>query len=166
MPTDIESSQLPSNVRVITINRYYPSGVSQIIARSACRFIGIVDESTVMKYTKIEGDRQCREWLEIKAKIYEAVGSHPHILGFKGLNDHGILLQRAHNVTCKSILPQALLFLLAACLHRCSFWSRQSRTSTRHVIHCDIALRNFLLDENLDLLLADFQGTLKSDYEE
>lgn len=95
MPTDIESSQLPSNVRVITINRYYPSGVSEIIARSACRFIGIVDESTVMKYPKIEGDRQCREWLEIKAKIYEAVGSHPHILGFKGLNEHGLLLQRA-----------------------------------------------------------------------
>jgi serine/threonine protein kinase len=31
----------------------------------------------------------------------------------------------------------------------------------KHVIYCDINLRNLLLNENLDLLLADFQGMLK-----
>lgn len=30
------------------------------------------------------------------------------------------------------------------------------------IIHCDQNLRNLLLDENLDLVLADFQGMLKS----
>lgn len=32
----------------------------------------------------------------------------------------------------------------------------------KSVIHCDINLRNLLLDSNLDILLADFQGILKS----
>jgi serine/threonine protein kinase len=46
-------------------------------------------------------------------------------------------------------------------------WCRQAAEAVEYVhekrvIHCDISLRNFLLDKDLDLLLADFQGMLKS----
>lgn len=46
-------------------------------------------------------------------------------------------------------------------------WYRQAAEAVsyiyrRNVIHYNINLRNFLLNRNLDLLLADFQGMLKS----
>ncbi|GIK05061.1 hypothetical protein Aspvir_009160 [Aspergillus viridinutans] len=46
-------------------------------------------------------------------------------------------------------------------------WCKQAAEAIKYihekrVIHCDINLRNFLLDDNFDLLLSDFQGMLKS----
>lgn len=164
-PTDIERDQPTSNViEVITLHDYYPPGVAEIIGHSAFCYIGIIDESMIMKYPNIEGDRQRREAIEIEAKIYEAIGNHPRIIEFKGLNEHGLLLQRARNGNLKDYITSNAVISFGQRLR----WCRQAAEAIehihkRHVIHCDIALRNFLLDENLDLLLADFQGTLMSD---
>lgn len=46
-------------------------------------------------------------------------------------------------------------------------WCRQAAEATEHIhktmLSTGVALRNLLLDENLDLLLSDCQGTLMSD---
>lgn len=52
-------------------------------------------------------------------------------------------------------------------LDRRLLWRKQTAEAISYihgkcVIHCDINLRNLLLDANLDILLADFQGMLKS----
>lgn len=46
-------------------------------------------------------------------------------------------------------------------------WCKQAAKAVsyihrKHIIHYNINLRNFLLNKNFDLLLADFQGILKS----
>lgn len=51
-------------------------------------------------------------------------------------------------------------------LDRRLLWCKQAAEAMSYihgklVIHCDINLRNLLLDANLDILLADFQGMLK-----
>lgn len=56
-------------------------------------FIGIVDETTVLKYPVIIGDKEGLTYLDLEARILQTIGPHRRIIGFKGLTEHG---QRAH----------------------------------------------------------------------
>ncbi|PYI35300.1 kinase-like protein, partial [Aspergillus indologenus CBS 114.80] len=121
----------PSNVTVIKTLRYCPPQVTSIISRGGGNFIGLINDTTVLKYPCAAGNM---EGLEIEARLLEAyIDSKPSIS----------LWQRLQ-------------------------WCRQAAEAVEHIhqrniIHCDINLRNFLLDDNLDLLLADFQGMLKTE---
>lgn len=142
------------------MHRYYPPGISEIIGRGGECFIGVIDDSTVMKYPCIPGNH---ESIHIEAQLLEVLGNHPRIIASKGLTEHGLILQRASNgslgdyITSQSFIPSDQRLL----------WCKQAAEAVsyihgKHVIHCDINFRNFLLDKNFDLLLADFQGMLKS----
>ncbi|KAF3492228.1 eukaryotic translation initiation factor 3 subunit I [Arthroderma uncinatum] len=145
----------PAHVEVIQVSRYYPPGVSKIIGRGGESYIGLIDESTVLKYPCIPGNR---EGIEIEAELLAILGNHPRILSLKGLNEHGLLLQYAPNgnvydrVLSEPVIP----------LDQKLCWCKQAAEAVKYihekgVIHCDINLRNLLLDDNLDILLADFQ---------
>ena len=155
-------SNYMAHVEIVKVHRYYPPGVSEIIARGGESFIGAIDDNTVLKYPCIPGSL---ESIRIEAQLLENLASHPRIIVSKGLTEHGLLLERASNgslrdhITSESESPINLDQRL--------LWCKQATEAvsyihTKHVIHCDINLRNFLLDENFDLLLADFQGMLKS----
>lgn len=140
--------------------QYYPPGVSEIIGCSGECFIGAIDDSTVLKYPSLPGDH---ENIHIEAQLLQILGSYPRIISFKGLTEHGLILQRASNGSLSDYIASQSFISLDQRL----LWCKQAAEAvsyihTKHVIHCDINLRNFLLDENLDLLLADFQGMLKS----
>ncbi|KAJ0414377.1 kinase-like domain-containing protein [Aspergillus carlsbadensis] len=122
----------PPNVEVIETRRYLPRPVTKIIARGGGDFIGFINNTTVLKYPCVPGNLKS---LNIEAQLLEAVGTHPRIIA-----SH--LCKRLH-------------------------WCRQAAEAVEHIhqrniVHCDINLRNFLLNNNLDLLLADFQGMLKA----
>ncbi|KAJ5138868.1 uncharacterized protein N7515_003716 [Penicillium bovifimosum] len=149
-----------SHIEIIEVRRYHPPGVSEIIGRGGESFIGLIDDSTVLKYPCIPGNL---EGIHIEAKLLEVLGSHPRIIASRGLTEHGLILQRASNgslsdyIISQSVIP----------FDRRLLWCKQAAEAVsyihrKHVIHCDINLRNFLLDKNLDLQLADFQGMLKS----
>ncbi|KKK14358.1 hypothetical protein ARAM_007758 [Aspergillus rambellii] len=149
-----------SHVEIIEVRRYYPPGVSEIIGRGGECFIGAINDSTVLKYPCIPGNH---ESIHIEAQILDVLGSHPRIIASKGLTEYGLILQRASNgslsdyIISGSFIPS----------HRRLLWCKQAAEAvsyihSKHVIHCDINLRNFLLDKDFDLLLADFQGMLKS----
>ncbi|KAJ5080867.1 hypothetical protein N7456_013577 [Penicillium angulare] len=125
-----------SHVEIIEEHRYFPPGVSEIIDRGGQCFVGAIDDYSVLKYPCIPGNR---EGIHIEAQLLDILGSHPRIVTSKGLTDHGLILQRASNAA------EAVSYIHG-----------------KRVIHCDINTRNMLLDKNLDLLLADFQGMLKS----
>lgn len=140
--------------------RYYPPGVSEIIGCGGECFIGAIDDLSVLKYPSVPGDR---ESIHIEAQLLQILGHHPRIISFKGLTEHGLILQRASNGSLSDYMASQSFISLDQRL----LWCKQAAESvsyihSKHVIHCDINLRNFLLDENLDLLLADFQGMLKS----
>lgn len=149
-----------SHVEIVEVRRYYPPGVSEIIGRGGECFIGVVDDFTVLKYPCIPGNQ---ESIQIEARLLEVLGSHPRIITSKGLTEHGLMLQRASNGSLNDYIASQSFIPLETRL----LWCKQAAQAIsyihrKHVIHCDINLRNFLLDKNLDLLLADFQGMLKS----
>lgn len=149
-----------SNVEILHVRRYYPLGVSEIIGRGGESFIGVLDESTVLKYPCIPGNN---EGIQIEARLLEAIGSHPRIIATEGLTKYGLVLQRAWN----GCLNDYIASQPAIPFDRKLLWCKQATEAVsfiheKHVIHCDINLRNLLRDKHLDLLLADFQGMLKS----
>ncbi|KAJ5829553.1 uncharacterized protein N7525_007806 [Penicillium rubens] len=137
-----------------------PPGVSEIIGRGGECFVGAIDEFTVLKYPCIHGEY---ERIRMEAQLLDVLGSHPRIIASKGLTEDGLVLQRASNGSMHDYLISQSFIPL----DRKLLWCKQAAEAVsyihgKRVIHCDINLRNLLLDGNLDILLADFQGMLKS----
>ncbi|KAJ5432161.1 uncharacterized protein N7458_011317 [Penicillium daleae] len=146
-----------SNVEILHVRRYYPLGVSEIIGRGGASFIGVLDESTVLKYPCIPGNN---EGIQTEARLLEAIGSHPRIIATEGLTKYGLVLQRA-STGCLNDYIDYIASLPAIPFDRKLLWRKQTAEAVsviheKHVIHCDINLQNLLLDKHLDLLLADF----------
>ncbi|KAJ5159144.1 uncharacterized protein N7500_008795 [Penicillium coprophilum] len=131
-----------------------------IIAQGGDHFIGLVDESTILKYPFFPGNRGS---LEIEAQLLDLLYAHPRIIQSKGLTEHGLLLEFAPNGNLSDYITSDHLITLDQRLHWCQQAAEAvSYIHTKRVIHCDLNTRNLLLDENFDLILADFQGMLKS----
>ena len=80
---------------VVIIKQYFPPGVKEIIGTGTFSYIGVVDESTVLKYPHVVG--QDLEQQEIEIKLLEQVCPHPRIIQLKGHSESGIYLERATN---------------------------------------------------------------------
>ncbi|PYH71767.1 kinase-like protein [Aspergillus vadensis CBS 113365] len=131
----------------------YPPGVSEII--------GLPDGSTVLKYPYIPGDRV---GIEVEAELLKLVGSHPRIIASKGLNEHGLVPQYAKNGNVCDCFTWGRDIYFDQRLRCCEQAAGAVQLIHRkRVVHCDINVRNLLLDDNLDVLLVDFQGVLKSE---
>jgi len=114
----------------------------------------------VLKYPSKQGDTSN---IRTESQFLKILGCNPRIIGFKGLTDDGLLLAYAKNGDLNRFLDANPFTSVGQRLR----WCRQAAEAvqfahTKGVIHCDINLRNLLLDENLDLKLADFQGMHKS----
>ncbi|KAH8726909.1 kinase-like domain-containing protein, partial [Phaeosphaeriaceae sp. PMI808] len=126
---------------------YYPRGVSKVIGFGSSSFIGFLNESTVLKYPRVKEEQWDR--FDVESRIYKALGPHPRILTFYGCDKRDLLRDpsRSRSLTIRNRIrfcQQAAEGI--AYIH------------SKKVIHCDISTRNFLLDENLDVKLSDFQG--------
>jgi serine/threonine protein kinase len=149
-----------SYIKIIEVHRYHPNSVKRIIGRGGESYIGVVDELTVLKYPCIPG---MISNLRVKGQLLEILGSNPRIIGSKGLTDDSLLLK----YTVNGDLNEYIAANPGTSLDQRLQWCRQAAKALEYshkkrVIHCDINLRNLLLDENLDLKLANFQGMYKS----
>ncbi|KAK7178102.1 serine threonine protein kinase [Paraphaeosphaeria sporulosa] len=145
-----------SHITYVEIHRYLPQGVKRIIAHGGGCWIGEVDETTVLKYPHTDEEMK---WVQIEAKIYSVLGSHPRIVQSKGIRKDGLLLEFAPNGN----LHEYLTAHPEASPERRLSWCIQATEAvtyihSKRVLHCDLRHDNFLLDANLDLKLADFQG--------
>lgn len=159
---DCQQSICPptSHIKIIEVHEYLPPGVSRIIDRGGEHFIGVIDESTVLKYPSVPSNR---ESFRVEAQLLETLGSHPRVVAFKGLTEHGLALQYAPNGN----LYNYMISDPTLSLDKRIYWCKQAAEAvsyihSKRVIHCDISPRNFLLDKSFDLVLTDFQGMLKS----
>jgi len=135
---------------------YYPKGVQGIIGFGTSSFVGDLGNGQVLKYPRIA--RENGQDIEHEARIYAILGRHPRILTFLGLDSRGLRLEKALNGTVYDFLR----------IHSTNSanklkWSRQlaeavAYVHSKKIIHNDISIRNCFLDENLDLMLGDFQG--------
>lgn len=86
-----------TDYEIVEYHHYLPPGVRRILASGSSAFIGLVNNSTVLKYTHELGGDRTR--LEIEHQILTTVGKHPGIIAQKGLSNQGLYLERAVNGT-------------------------------------------------------------------
>lgn len=143
-----------------TVPLYYPPGICKVIGFGSSSFIGLLSDDIVLKYPRIKEEQWDR--FNTEARIYKALGSHPRILAFYGFDERGLQLQHAKNGTVRDLLldPSRAHHLTTPKRIRLCQQAAEAVAyiHTKKVIHCDISTRNFLLDENLDVKLSDFQG--------
>lgn len=143
-----------------TVHLYYPKGVVKVIGFGSSSFIGLLNETKVLKYPRIKEEQWDR--FVIEQKIYDALGSHPRIITCYGLDERGITLEYACKGTVRDLLNDS---------NRVSSFTDRDRIRlcwqaaegiaylhTKNVVHCNICTQNFLLDKNSDVKLCDFQG--------
>ncbi len=73
---------------------YKPEGVIKFLGLGTDRFIGTIDETTVLKYPKTPGDKAALRILDLEAQILRKIGPHKYVIGYKGQRDDGLLLER------------------------------------------------------------------------
>ena len=145
---------------IISRDFYKPKGVTGYLGLGVDSFVGAIDETTVLKYPKTPGDETALSILKIEAEILTAIGPHKYIVGYKGLREDGLLLERALYGSIKQFLYDHTITDEQRLI-----WARQASeaiavTHKAGVIHCDIHVNNLLLDNNLNIKLCDFQGLL------
>ena len=127
------------------ISQYLPRGVVRILGRGSKCFIGIVNETTILKYAVLPHERNC---ILVEHHLLEVIGSEPRIIGLKGLRADGILLEHAVNGDLQTYLSTnadtALLLRLKWCKQSAEALERTHKAS---VIHCDFQPRNLLLSQ-------------------
>lgn len=146
-----------SHVTYNVVYRYLAPTVKRIIAHGGDCWIGEVDDTTVLKYPQTLG--KSNQELRIEAKMLDILEHHPRIVQSKGLTEVGLLLEFAPSGNLHEYLtahPEITLEQRLA-------WCVQAAEAvdyihSKRILHCDIRHDNFLLDANLDLKLADFQG--------
>ncbi|KAI9835658.1 MAG: hypothetical protein M1837_003685 [Sclerophora amabilis] len=143
----------------IEIRPYNPDGVSSIIATESMNDIGLIDETTVLKYPHLPHEPNA---LEIEEQILQVLGCHRRIINIKGEHDEGILLERAFNGSAALSLQHSKPGPAARERLRRSAQAAAaiSYIHSSQVLHRDINRSNLLLDENLHIRLSDFQGRL------
>ena len=137
-----------------------PSGVDKVIGFGSSSFIGRLGDEVVLKYPRVDGEQW--ERFVIEERIYNALGPHPRIVTCYGLDERGLLLEYATMGTVRHRLRDQNAAKSITHTVRLK-WCRQAAEAVayihrKNVIHCDISTRNFLLDQDEDVKLSDFQG--------
>lgn len=139
--------------------QYCPSEVTEVLAHGTSTWIGEVDESTIFKYPLEPGGDMTR--LDVERKLLEIVGPHERIIRLKGFSDTGLYLERARNGNVADYILDSTKPLPS--VKQRLAWCRETAEAvawihSRRVLHCDLHPLNLLLDDDLHVKLADFQG--------
>ncbi|KAJ5606851.1 hypothetical protein N7537_003470 [Penicillium hordei] len=139
-----------------------PPGVEEVISRGSCH-VGRLNDKSVLKYASDFNDPNYLMSIKIEYRILQILGPHPRIIEPKGLAEDGLILKYYPNGTLRNHIKNHPYETLDRRLE----WCKQIVDTllfvhSRRVIHCDICLHNILLDDNFDIILADFQGLVIS----
>ena len=158
------NTSMEDNITYVEITAWTPSYVTTILATGSEHYIGFVDETTVLKYPHLPNES---DGITVEAQILRRLSPHPRIIEFKGKTNEGILIERAANGSVADLLfgkDGAASELLPHPRERLR-WAREAAEAvayihSKHVIHRDISVGNLLLDKDMHIKLADFQGLL------
>ncbi|CAG8903140.1 unnamed protein product [Penicillium egyptiacum] len=143
-------------------NERIPPGVEEVISRGSCH-IGRLNDTMVLKYASDFNDPSYLMSIKVENRILQILGPHPRIIESKGLAEDGLMLKYYPNGTLRNYIKSHPHETLERRLEWCKqLVDTLSYVHSKRVIHCDICLHNLLLDENFNIILADFQGMVIS----
>ncbi|KAJ5312985.1 hypothetical protein PENANT_c018G01467 [Penicillium antarcticum] len=179
IPELASSSSPPSLTGPLQLTGRLPLGVREIISSGGC-IVGLYDQTPVvrepnkplppctkvLKYTRDENDRNWLISIKVEARILDILdklGPHPSIMKSEGLTEDGLVLKYYPNGNMGDYLIRYPEVSLEIRLDWCQqLVAAVSFIHSKNVIHCTIDVSNILLDINLNIILADFQGILKN----
>lgn len=128
-------------------------GVSGVVER--------LEDGTVLKSPQPNEDVS----IELEGCIYRLLGPHDRLISMLGYSKEGLILEYME----KGPLEEYLTEHPDVAIEQGLRWARQAAEGlqllhTSGIIHCDTKPRNFLLDANLCLKIADFSGSLVTDW--
>ncbi|KAK4866871.1 hypothetical protein LT330_008034 [Penicillium expansum] len=139
-----------------------PPGVEEVISRGSCH-VGRLNDKLVLKYASDFNDPSFLMSIKVENRILQIIGPHPRIIESKGLAEDGLILKYYPNGTLRNYIKNHPCTTLERRLEWCKqLVDTLSFVHFKRVIHCDICLHNVLLDDNFDIILADFQGLVIS----
>jgi len=141
--------------------RECPSPCSLLFSGGNTACLGLLPDGTLLKYVRDRDDHRALNGLNVEHCILSALGQHDRIVKYLGKHDFGILLQLAPNGDIYSYISARDNISL----RQRQSWVIQAAEAlvfihSKGVIHCDIHPNNFILDEELNLRLCDFAGSL------
>ncbi|KAJ6438870.1 ABC transporter CDR4 [Purpureocillium lavendulum] len=149
-------------MNVIKYHHYNPPGVRRVLASGTSAFIGEVDGKTILKYPLERGGDLSS--LEHEHRLLQIVGPHQRSISIakQGLTGDRLYLERASEGSLLDVINDSsnmksvsLDTRLAWCLE---LVEAVAYVHSKNVIHCDINPAKVLLDNQLHIKLADFQG--------
>ncbi|KAF2240428.1 kinase-like protein [Trematosphaeria pertusa] len=165
VPEDSKYHVDPVNPMVMIryLEPWYPPGVTEFFSGGNTARLGLLPDGTLLKYVRDRKDRDALYSLNVEHSILSALGQHDRIVKYLGKHEHGILLQRALNGDIYSYISKHEHDNISLQLRQ--KWTTQAAEAlvfihSKGVIHCDIHPNNFLLDDQLNVQLCDFAGSL------
>ncbi len=148
------------DVEIVDVELRFPPGVTHIIGHGSSCFVGLIDPQTVLKYPYFPADRPR---IEVEHKLLEHAGKHRRIIESAGLTESGLLLRYAVNGTLHDYILRHSDLSVARRLRYCAQIAEGIvHLHGRSVYHGDLRPGNILLDEALDVKIADVQGVLEA----
>ncbi|KAJ5496275.1 BR serine/threonine-protein kinase [Penicillium fimorum] len=139
-----------------------PPGVEEVISRGSCH-IGKLNDTMVLKYASDFNDPGYLISIKVENRLLNILGAHPRIVESKSLAEDGLILKYYPNGTLRTYIKNHPYETLERRLEWCKqLVDTLSYVHSKRIIHCDICLHNILLNDNYDIVLADFQGLLIS----
>ncbi|CAG7923879.1 unnamed protein product [Penicillium olsonii] len=163
VPQFEEHTSFHSNVSDISNpSTYKPFGVIDIISQGHF-LIGVLSHTQVLKYPSDPSSTEHQQLMRDEDAILQHIGSQPRIVEYQGLNEYGLMLRYYPYGSLRRLLKWCPNIKISRKLEWCGQLTTAIQTiHSKNVIHCDICLHNVLLDENIEAVLADFQGILLS----
>jgi len=106
-------------------------------------------------------ERESREFLEREKEIYQHLGNHEGLLPYLSITDLGIVFPYMKNGNLRQFLTKLDEDMRCALRF---YWIKSALTTFifihgKGVIQADVSTRNFLVSNDLSLLLCDFAGS-------
>lgn len=138
---------------------YFPDLVKHAITTGSSHYIGVVNDSTILKYPHFKGTSAA---LCAESRILQQVGKHPRIIEVKGEHDGSLLLEYAINGSLETYLQETQVPIREKIRIAKETAEGVAYAHQSNVLICDIHVRNILLDAEFHIKLCDFQGRLLS----
>jgi serine/threonine protein kinase len=142
---------------------WQPPGVTRIFAGGNTARVGLLSDGTVLKFVFDKDNNHAHKCLEIEHHILSTLGKHERLASYIGKHPHGLQFHFAQNKDIRQYISSHEGDSIPLNLRQ--KWAKQAAQAvsfvhSKGVIHCDIHPNNFLLDENLNIRLCDFSGSM------